>query len=96
MRHHPVRQAVWDRGTGLVGKKGRQAYAELAVSLSDPFKLECFEEAKNVTPPTHIHTHPSFHPTLRNESIKGYKLAAVAEGKENRGGLRYTALLGAL
>lgn len=54
--------------------------------MSNPFKLECFEEAKNLN----THTHPSFYPTLRNESIKGYKLAAVAEGKENRGGLRDT------
>lgn len=62
--------------------------------LSNPFRLEYFEEAKNLTP--HTHTLIPSHPGKKNEPIKGYKLAAVTEGKENRGSLRHTALLRAM
>lgn len=43
---------------------GSQACAELMECTLNPFKLECFEETKNLTP---SHTLP---PSLRPEKIK--------------------------
>lgn len=60
---------------------GNQACAKLVPGLSNVFKLDCFEETKNLSP---SHTLPPWpHP----EKIKkGYKLTTVTGGKENTAG----------
>lgn len=48
--------------------------------MSNPLKLECFEETKDQPP--HTHSPAPLHPE-KIKTGKGYKLTTVTRGKEN-------------